>query len=288
MMKRDQIHIRDPFILAEKGKYYLYGSTDPNIWAGKCKGFSAYVSEDLENFSGPYEVFKRPADFWSEEHFWAPEVHYYRGKYYLFASFRSQGEGRRCQILRAENPLGPFSPFAPPFTPAEWDCLDATLYVEDGVPYAIFCHEWTQIRDGTIELVRLKENLSGVDGQPVTLFRASDAPWTRPTKYNDEIFGYITDGPFMYRLKNGKLVMIWSSCTDSGKYAVGMSISEGSVKGPYRHVNDLLFSENGGHACLFRCFNGELMISLHMPNIVGKERPHFFKVAEMAGSLKLK
>ena len=54
MMKRDQIHIRDPFILAEKGKYYLYGSTDPNIWAGKCKGFSAYVSEDLENFSGQY------------------------------------------------------------------------------------------------------------------------------------------------------------------------------------------------------------------------------------------
>jgi hypothetical protein len=26
--------------------------------------------------------------------------------------------------------------------------LDGTLWVEDGVPYMIFCHEWIQITDG--------------------------------------------------------------------------------------------------------------------------------------------
>lgn len=286
-MMRDQINIRDPFILVEKGKYYLYGSTDPNIWSGKCKGFSAYVSTDLENFAGPFQVFERPADFWAEENFWAPEVHKYRGKYYMFASFRSSEQGRRCQILRAEDPLGPFLPFAPAFTPEGWDCLDATLYVENGIPYAVFCHEWTQIGDGTMELVRLKEDLSGAEGAPVTLFKASDAPWTCLTKFNEQISGYITDGPFLYKLESGKLLMIWSSSTKGNRYAVGMAVSEASVKGPFRHIREPLFFKDGGHACLFKDLNGRLKMSLHKPNIVGKERPCFFEMKESAEKLEL-
>jgi len=54
--------------------------------------------------------------------------------------------------------------------------LDGALWAGDGVPWMIFCHEWIQIEDGTMGLVRLKPDLSGAPGSPKTLFQAT-GPW---------------------------------------------------------------------------------------------------------------
>lgn len=287
-MKKQDINIRDPFILNDDGVLYMYGSTDRNIWGGECYTFSAYKTEDLENFEGPFDVFIRPEDFWANEQYWAPEVHKYNGKYYLFGSFYNKALGRKSQILVSDSPLGPFSPFCEPFTPQGWECLDATLYVENGVPYSVFCHEWVQIIDGTMEVVQLKKDLSGTEGDPITIFKASDAPWVKPTSYCGKFDGCITDGPYLRKLKNGKLLMIWSSCTDNSQYAVGMAISDsGSILGEWRHIETPLFDKNGGHACIFE-WKGKLLLSLHMPNIVSLERPEFFELEETDEGMKVK
>jgi len=48
--KTNEIQIRDPFVLKENGSYYLFGSTDKNIWGqGTSVGFQAYKGEDLEH-----------------------------------------------------------------------------------------------------------------------------------------------------------------------------------------------------------------------------------------------
>lgn len=106
-MKKEQIHIRDPFILSDEGKYYLYGSRGGECW-GKCSGLDVYLSEDLESWSDSYECFSRPENFWSDMHFWAPEVHKYKNKYYMFVSFKSEDRHRGTQILVADTPMGPF------------------------------------------------------------------------------------------------------------------------------------------------------------------------------------
>ena len=54
------IQIRDPFVYVEDGKYYLYGSTDHDIWKGAGHGFNCYVSRDLEEFKCAGNVFDRP------------------------------------------------------------------------------------------------------------------------------------------------------------------------------------------------------------------------------------
>ena len=287
-MLREEINIRDPFILNDGGVYYLYGSTDPHIWGGACSSFSVYRSRDLERFEGPFEVFRRPEDFWSEEQFWAPEVHRYGDRYYLFAAFRGKA-GRRSQILVSDSPMGPFAPFCEPFSPEGWDCLDATLFVEDGDPYTAFCREWVQIKDGTIELAPLKKDLSGLAAAPITLFSASQAPWVRATSYIGRFDGYITDGPFFHRLKSGKLLLLWSSCAENAVYAVGMAVSDsGSVRGPYRHIAEPLFAGDGGHACIFRGNTGELFLALHAPNSLGDERPCFFPIVEEDDRVRIK
>ncbi|MDQ0874671.1 hypothetical protein QFZ77_003330 [Paenibacillus sp. V4I3] len=89
MVAKKDLQIRDPFVLpvAEEGKYYLFGSTDKNIW-GKGTGFDVYVGDDLEHWEGPYPAFRPDADFYAEKNFWAPEFYAYKDRYYMFATFR--------------------------------------------------------------------------------------------------------------------------------------------------------------------------------------------------------
>ncbi len=62
-MKREDINIRDPFILPYEDKYYLYGSRGSEVWEDNATGLDVYVSDDLENWSEPKEIFTRTADF---------------------------------------------------------------------------------------------------------------------------------------------------------------------------------------------------------------------------------
>ena len=126
---------------------------------------------------------------------------------------------RGTQLFVADSPLGPFQAHTDgAATPHDWMALDGTLYVEDNQPWMVFCHEWVQIGDGTMDAVRLEADLSKPVGEPIQLFRASDAPWCRPVQPGK----YVTDGPCFYRLKSGPLLMIWSSFGERG-YAVGVA-----------------------------------------------------------------
>ena len=71
-MNTTDIVIRDPFILADGGRYYLYGTRSETAW-GHGDGFDVYESSDLEDWTGPKEIFHRPDDFWADKEFWAPE-----------------------------------------------------------------------------------------------------------------------------------------------------------------------------------------------------------------------
>ena len=54
----NEINLRDPFILADNGKYYLYGTGGSKNF-GENFGFSVFVSEDLVHWSEPKTVFGR-------------------------------------------------------------------------------------------------------------------------------------------------------------------------------------------------------------------------------------
>ncbi len=262
-MKKEEIRIRDPFILVEGDTYYMYGTTDlpkPTIDAGNT--FSVYVSKDLENFEGPFVVFDGEKEgFWADRDYWAAEVWKYNGKFYLFGSFKALDRHRATQILVADSPMGPFKPISgDTTTPAEWECLDGTLYVEDGQPYMVFCHEWTQVHNGEMCAVKLKPDFSGTIGEPVLLFKAGDNPCVPGWGKNHE--NKITDGPFLYR-KDGKVRMIWSSSTGA-KYAVLIAEAD-SLFGEWTHYPSY-FDFDGGHAMIFTDLNGNRLISLHHPD----------------------
>lgn len=284
-MHRTEIQIRDPFIFTdhEAGCYYLYGTTDKDCWGTNAKGFDAFRSNDLEEFEGPFPIFRTPETFWANQNFWAPELHYVNGNYYLLATFSHNGETRGTQILKASSPLGPFIPISEsPITPADWLALDGTLYYDQqNQPWIVFCHEWLQVGDGEMCALRVSEDLKTAVGAPALLFHASDAPWCRNTRSSPTHVGekgYVTDGPCLFRTPDGTLLMTWSTHGEQG-YCVGISRSDnGEITGKWSHVNTL-FDENGGHGMLFQGLDGSLKFTLHGPNDTPHERALFFDVA---------
>ena len=281
----------DPFILADAASktYYLYTAIGARQSANGHAGVVAYKSTNLKAWDGPYVVFSVPDSIWADpaDGAWAPEVHRYGGKFYLFVTLHNnsklldeptpvthpiyQGKPaplhlRGTQIFIADSPDGPFQILGKnSATPPGFMALDGTFYVEDGIPYMIYAHEWIQVLDGTMEAIRLAPDLTASVGEPSYLFKGSDAPWLaeqRGTSANPRT--YVTDGPFLYRTRNGRLLMLWSSYQD-GLYMEALAYSvSGKLKGPWRQSAPLVGNDSG-HGMLFHTFDGKLMLVLHQP-----------------------
>jgi arabinan endo-1,5-alpha-L-arabinosidase len=296
--KLADIRLRDSCILPDEATktYYLVsaGRRGPNGRATVVQ----YTSKDLEIWDGPRVVFEIPENWWSDRGIWAPEIHAYQGKYFLFLTFDSSHEfpeqwrnwrprvKRGSQVLWSDKITGPFQPFENRSTlPPDMMTLDGTLWVEDGVPYMVFCHEWVQIKDGTVEMVKLKPDLSATDGEPVRLFHGSDAPWA---KKSDEYGCYVTDGSYLYRSKTGKLLMVWSSFSTGG-YTTGVAISKSDkLAGPWIQQAEPIYTADGGHPMIFRRFDGQLMLTLHTPNNSPLTRQKIFEIEDLGDTLRVK
>ena len=208
-----EIYMRDVCILpdVDSHTYYMVGPGWNSV--------RVYTSKDLKMWQGPKTIFRTPEDIWGDirvVNIWAPEMHKYKGKYCLFLTFdtrnkfQEQWRGwyprvtRGSQVLVSDKPTGPFKPFANHSTlPTDMMTLDGTLWVEEGVPYMVYCHEWVQICNGTIEYIQLKDDLSATIGEPMKMFHATAAPWT---KSGDKLGNTVTDGPYLYAGKTGKQI----------------------------------------------------------------------------------
>lgn len=273
-MNISEIRIRDPYVLKHKDTYYLFGSTDKNTWGGKATGFDYYISKDLSEFQGPFTAFRRNPDFWADENFWAPEVYEIDGQFYMAASFWKENHHRGVQFLKTDSLEKPFQPIGTgPVTPSDWDCLDGTLYIEDGKNYLIFSHEWTQIRDGEICIAQISKDFTSLETEPQVLFKASEAPWTVLHSENGKE-GYVTDGPWIFQCSENKLGMIWSSFCEKG-YAIGTAYSTTGIHGPWKHQETPLIDSDGGHGMIFHTTDNNAYLAYHGPNILGKERAIF-------------
>lgn len=282
MMKNCDIHIRDPFVLVHDSKYYMYGTRGKNFGQGT-GGVDVYIGTDLENWSDPIPVFNSIKYGLNKQANWAPEIHKFGDKYYMLATFMKPDGLRGTYILISDSPEGEFVPLTgKAITPEGWECLDGTLYIEGGIPYCVFCHEHTQIYDGTINYMQLSSDLKEAVSEPFEIFKASsfNGNEATPEKHN------VTDGPFIYKKTDGKLIMIWSTHIN-GDYAQCVATSDnGKISGNWSHL-PTLFDNDGGHGMIFTDLNGKLKLTLHRPNGQPNERPAFFEIKETESSLEI-
>ena len=304
VLKTQDIAIRDPYIYADakSATYFMYAQSGNRKGSGFV-GVEVYASKDLLLWQPPRRVLVLPED--ADVHrgmVWAPEMHVYNGHYYLLVTLTHAKplagkkpveqanwpalQVRGTCIFRADSPLGPFAPLkVTSHTPVDWMALDGTLFVESGKPYMVFCHEWVQIIDGTVDYIQMKDDLADVIGAPSRMLKASSAPGALQAPDR----GKVTDGCFLYRSSvSSRLFMTWSTYIPGNGYCVILARSDsGCINGPWTQQR-VLYPRDGGHGMLFKSFEGRLLMALHQPNGGGRERLHLFEIADDGETLAIK
>jgi len=300
-MTLDELTMSDPFILPDPNTrtYYMTSS-----------GGSIWTSKDLKNWTGPYGAYD-VSGTWMEgvTSVAAAELHHINGKYYYVATFSDRDElvdvvprrynvhRQQSMILVSDKPEGPYKHInSDPeydYLYHDWKILDGSLWHEDGVTYFIFVHEWLQTIDGTMEYVKLSDDLSERITEPKCIFRASEAPWALEMNGNNEatygmrLPGWVTDGPQVFRTGTGRLGMLWSSW-GANRYAQGVAWSEsGTMDGPWIQEEEPLKGDNSGHGMMFTTFEGKRLLVIHHVEGDGPRKPQLYEIDDSGDKLLL-
>ena len=294
-----ELSMSDPFIYPDpETKTYWLTST----------GGALYKSTDLEMWTGPYNVIDLSGTWMQGNFVAAAEIHKFGDKFYYAGTWNSH---RICieqvprrynvplnqtQLLVSDKVDGPYLPLVKDSTfclgPTTWDIIDGTLYEENDTVYMVFVHEWTQLIDGTMAYMPLSKDLTHRIAEPTTIFRASEAPWSKEMNsigeatFGMRMPGWVTDGPQMFRTETGRLGMLWSSWGEN-RYAQGIAWSEsGSIKGPWIQEEKAFKGDNSGHGMLFKTFEGQLLYSVHHDGGTGR-KPEIWTVDASGDNLIL-
>lgn len=140
MNQLQDVPLPDPFVYAEDGLYYIVGTNDRDVNTVDC-----YVTADFSTYEVHRDIYD-PAryDGWESEEaaIYAPEIYCFDGVYYMYYSANDKTGVRRCSVVVADHPLGPYEPLVtdavdglhnPLFKHEDHPerALDATVFTDD-------------------------------------------------------------------------------------------------------------------------------------------------------------
>ena len=143
------VPLPDPYVYVEDDIYYIIGTNDKNPDVVDC-----YVTTDFVTYDIHEEIYNPVLyEGWEDREqalIFAPEIYCFDGVYYMYYSAKDQNLKRRCSVVVADNPLGPYIPLVndevdglnnPLFHNADYvdRGLDATVFTDDdGKMYMYF------------------------------------------------------------------------------------------------------------------------------------------------------
>ena len=207
----------DPYVLEHDGIYYLYGT-------GGDDGIKVYMSRNLavwtdaQGATNGYALHKN--DVWGERWFWAPEVYYINGMFYMFYSAEE-----RISVATANSPLGPFKQSEAekkPFHDNIYE-IDTHLFIDDdGKKYFYFVRS---TNGNEIWAAELNDDLRSIKENTLVYCLGISQAWER-------VQAKVAEGPFVLK-HNGTYYLTYSANDyQSPKYAVGYATSN-SPLGPW-------------------------------------------------------
>lgn len=284
--------IGDPFILkAPDGMYFMYATSAAD-------GIKAWKSDDMIKWESVDYIYHKTEKTWGEINFWAPEVIFYKNKYYLFYSASVPDKiVHRTGVATCNTPYGPFIDIfnRPMFDPG-YAALDASPYInDDGSKYLYYSKDCVEnVVEGRHEshsyVVEMNEDMTGVIGEPVFL--------TKPDEDWEKLSGpewLWNEGQHVFK-RNGIYYLMYSAnSTADNTYCVGYATSDKPM-GPFvkyagNPILKSVYDDNGkciisapGHNSVTKSPDGnDYYIAYHVhtnPEVMGGDRQMFIDKME--------
>lgn len=256
------IRVHDPVMVKHEDTYYLFATG---------RGIAVWSSADLNEWKRESPVFDIPP-LWTAEavptfkgHFWAPDISYHDGQYYLYYSVSAFGKNTSCIGLATNVTLNPEDPrfewkdrgkiiqSYPGIT--NWNAIDPNIVEDDaGTAYLTFGSFWgglqiiqlapgrMSVAQDTLQLTTIASRIAstGEPNQPATADNPKDAG------------GNAIEAPFIFK-KNGYYYLFASIdyCCKGMKSTYKMIVGRSTqVTGPYVDDNGVSLATGGGKLLL--------------------------------------
>ena len=209
----------DPFLMTYGGKYYIYCTTENNRKLESANafntekdgndGFYVYESEDLINWENKGLCLDKK-NVVGNRWFWAPEVSYYNGKFYMLYSAEEN-----LAIAVSESPTGPFVKLTDGWLRNR--TIDGNLlFDDDGSIYIYFADLKNNNR---IFAGKMSANFTEIEYECENVLIEATEPW-------ETLDCRVAEGPFVLK-HNGLYYLSYSvNHTRCEDYAVGYAVSD--------------------------------------------------------------
>jgi beta-xylosidase len=226
--------IGDPFVLkALDGAFYCYPTSG--------QGFKVWKSVDFLEWTPLGQVYDSTQEgFWASSKFWAPEVVFHQGKYYMYYTGNwFEKQSLRIGLAISEKAEGPFiEALKRPLFDAGYAAIDAHVFIdEDGLAYLYYSRDCSEnvvdgIHESHIYGVRLADNMMELAGDPVLLTKP-EQDWEKRSgnewRWNE--------GAFLIK-HEGKYYLMFSANFYGGKfYGIGYAVSDNPL-GPFEKYSE--------------------------------------------------
>lgn len=265
----------DPYVLYDDGVYYLYSTNAPG------DGFYADVSTDLVHWKRHGQRVADKKDLYGEYGFWAPEVYFVNGTYYMLYTAEEH-----LALATADSPLGPFRKAGDGFLLAEHSIDGSLLFDDNGKIYMYYAHAGA--KGECLFVTEMEPNL-------LHCKEGTKKQLSVPEGWEDAV----NEGPTVLR-HNGTYYLTYSGQSyESANYGVGC-MTASSPTGPFTRdkTNPVLQSNLASPGCGHHCFapspdGSELFIIYHRhlssdaihPRSLCIDRVHFAAAASGADRL---
>lgn len=221
------ISMRDHYIIKVGTNWYCVGTSNP-VWTGPNPGVRLLVSDDLINWkqhSWLIDASRLPPDCPYNGRFWAPEIHFIRGKYWLTVNSgkvtKDDPKGMKTHsvwLFCSDQVTGPYKLVNGPLTPQYNN--DATLFEDDDGQVYFYC-SGNGLFQGKIDL------------EAGRIVGSVEKFLDKQSLGNPEWMIGGIEGPFVIK-RDGKYFMFFSSWTRG--YEVGL-LKAKSPLGPWEFAS---------------------------------------------------
>lgn len=255
---KTQISVHDPVIIREDSVYHVFSTG---------YGITQWSSVDMLHWKKDPSIFQHPPQWTTDSiagfrgFFWAPDISYFNGRYYLYYAVSTFGKNNSCIGLATNQTLNTNSPnynwtdmgVVIRSTPGRdnWNAIDPNLIKDkDGTPYLVFGSFW----DG-LKIVKLSADglhvAQSINDIPTIASRRNNAVQssaTIPLAAGDNAI----EAPFIFR--KGKYFYLFASidyCCKGPQSTYKMIVGRSkNLLGPYVDDNNKPMTQGGGKLVL--------------------------------------